>query len=63
MSEKDVKVYYKIFTLLENGQIDTNCIKSGWCYSSSAMSKIDIEVLLDKFWGKGKYKTIITKII
>ena len=68
MSKKDVKVYYKIFKLLENGQIDKNCFKSNFCYSSTPVNKIDIEILLNKFFfnkfqGKEKYKLIVTKII
>ena len=47
MSEKNIKVYYKIFKLLENGQIDNNCLKSDFCYSNAVMSKIDIEILLN----------------
>lgn len=62
MSEKNIKVYYKIFKLLENGQIDNNCFKSNFCYSNAVMSKIDIEILLNKFYGKGKYKLIVTEI-
>ncbi len=62
MSEKDIKVYYKIFKLLENGQIDNNCFKSDFCYSNAVMSKIDIEILLNKFYEKGKYKIIVTEI-
>lgn len=63
MSKKDVKVYYKIFKLLENGQIDKNCFKSNFCFADAVMNKIDIEILLNKFWGKGKYKLIVTEII
>ena len=62
MSEKDIKVYYKIFKLLENGQIDNNCFKSDFCFADAVMSKIDIEILLNKFYGKGKYKLIVTEI-
>jgi hypothetical protein len=58
----NVKVDYEVFKLLDNGQIDNNCCKSGWCYVASEMNKDEIEALLNKAWGKTQYKFVVSKI-
>lgn len=65
----NVKVEYEVFKLLDNGQIDNNCCKSGWCYAASEMNKDEsemnkdeIEALLNKAWGKTQYKFVVSKI-
>jgi len=57
------KIEYKIFKLLDNGQINNNNYEYGFCYADSLMNKDEIEALLNKFWEKCKCKFVVTKII
>jgi hypothetical protein len=56
------KIEYKIFKLLDNGQIKNNNYEYGFCYADFLMNKDEIEALLNKFWEKCKCKIVVTKI-
>lgn len=57
------KIEYKIFKLLDNGQINkNNNYEYGFCYADPLMNKDEIEAILNKFLEKLKCKFIVTKI-